>query len=126
MTRGSARRRAVANAARLKRIIERQLVGDALRSDAQGSRRNQGHYAMSKSRSAAAIINDCRARAVRGDSPHARLISMLELRQLEQVRKALAKRHLEAWRSIDLPQARTRLREDGGALSGSGERKHQN
>lgn len=103
MTRRSAGGGTIANTPSLQGIIEWKPVGDALGFDTEGPRRDQGHFAVAESASSAAVIDDGCTRAVRCNSPAARLISMFELRELKQVGKALADGRFGPGHSIDLP-----------------------
>src|SRR5689334_11639548 len=105
--------RAVAHAARLKHVAERQLVRDSLRVDPQRSRGDRIHLASSEARIAAAIFEH-RGRPAVGDRfQRAGLSPMLELGERGNVGDALAERSLGARSTADLPQARLRLRPHG-------------
>ena len=74
-------RRAIADPPRLDHIVERQVVGDALRLDPDGSRRDQRHLALAKAARNARISNDgCRS-GIADDNSRALAAAMFELRK---------------------------------------------
>ena len=102
--------RAIANAPRLKHVIERQLVRDSLRADPKRPRRENVDLSLSESRRSTGVIDQGRPTRIRQDLARAGVSAMFVLRQGQDVRDALAHRRLTPRNTADLPHARRNLR----------------
>src|SRR4051794_35889808 len=111
---GGCLRRAIANAARLQHIAERQIVRDALGVDPQRTRSDQLDVAAAEPGAAAAIFDHRLARAVAADPTCATAPAMLVMGEHREVAEALARRGLRPGHARDLPQPRARLNERTG------------
>src|SRR3954470_11001575 len=121
MASGGLDRRTIAHAARLQHIAERQIVGDPLSLDPQRSRSDQVDLGVTEASAAAAIVDDCRGRAVAGHLHRAGAAPVLVAGERRGIHDALPRRGLGAWKAADFPEARRGLAKKRRPL-----RAHQN
>jgi len=109
---------AIADAMRLKHIVERQLVGDSLRTDPQRARSDHVDLCLPEPGRTAFVVDPSRARTIAENAPRAILAAMLELGERQNVGDTLPNCSLVARSSGDLPQTPADLCQRSGLHGG--------